>query len=630
MRGIGHTLSRLPGLRALLAGAAIIAGSSATAAYGQGSGSGNGSGALKSDGTRADEVAFANPRIYRSSSASVALPQPLSPSEAALTRRVLALQAKGNIPEAIRTGADLHDPLLSGALLAERYLGRNRNPSAVELSDWLNNFSDQPDAPAIRALLLTKLPKGAPVPAEREIVSLSRSVEPVAIRQDSGANRNNRLQPAPLDRLVTEKAEHGNADQALHLIATTRGLSRSGAARSRAEVARTLFTRNEDADALRIVEASIRDTPPDEQNSLTYYIGGLAAWRMHRPEQARIFFESGAQAVISSPRLRAASAFWASKANQKLQHAVATVKWLRLAAEDRATLHGLLARRMLRLDIGSVPGGELLTDADVDAVAETSQGQRAFALLQVGRPERAEAELRGLWPAIQADPVFGRSVLLVASAAGLNQLASQLAGLLRSPNDRYADELSFPVPRLRPSGGFRVDPALVYALTRMELNFDSGATSPCGATGLMQIMPTTASYIVTGVGGTGLEGAEERLRDPGFNLEIGQRYVTYLARQDGIDSDLIRLLAGYNSGPGNILHWIGEIRDDDDPLLFIEAIPVAETRNFVADVLAASWIYAARLHRPAPSLDSLASGEFPRFTPLARESKVTNVALRLN
>ena len=48
------------------------------------------------------------------------------------------------------------------------------------------------------------------------------------------------------------------------------------------------------------------------------------------------------------------------------------------------------------------------------------------------------------------------------------------------------------VPRLRPAGGFSVDPALVYALTRLESNFDPAAISPAGARGLMQIMPDSA------------------------------------------------------------------------------------------------------------------------------------------
>ena len=78
-----------------------------------------------------------------------------------------------------------------------------------------------------------------------------------------------------------------------------------------------------------------------------------------------------------------------------MHDAVGTVKWLRVAAEERLTFHGLLARRILRMDTGILPSGELLSQADVDAVAATPQGWRAFALLQVGQPARAEAELRG-------------------------------------------------------------------------------------------------------------------------------------------------------------------------------------------------------------------------------------------
>jgi soluble lytic murein transglycosylase-like protein len=133
----------------------------------------------------------------------------------------------------------------------------------------------------------------------------------------------------------------------------------------------------------------------------------------------------------------------------------------------------------------------------------------------------------------------------------------------------------------------------------------------------MQIMPATAQYI------TGdLFYTADRLQQPASNLEIGQRYIGYLARQDGIDNDLLRVLASYNSGPGNVGRWRAELHDQGDPLLFIEAIPSAETRAFVQHALVYSWIYAARMHLPASSLDDLAAGEFPRFTPQRQERRM--------
>jgi soluble lytic murein transglycosylase len=73
------------------------------------------------------------------------------------------------------------------------------------------------------------------------------------------------------------------------------------------------------------------------------------------------------------------------------------------------------------------------------------------------------------------------------------------------------------------------------------------------------------------------------------------------------------VLAAYNAGPGNLSKWLPAHGHRDDPFLFIEAIPIDETRDFVRRVLAFSWIYASRLGLPAPSLDELAAGSFPRF-----------------
>ena len=127
----------------------------------------------------------------------------------------------------------------------------------------------------------------------------------------------------------------------------------------------------------------------------------------------------------------------------------------------------------------------------------------------------------------------------------------------------------------------------------------------------MQIMRATAGYVARDRGLAG-EGAR-RLHDPALSLDLGQRYVHYLARHEAVQGDLIRQLAASNAGPGNVARWQPATRHRDDPFLFVEAIPVAEMRQYVQRVLAYSWIYASRLGLPAPSLDALAAGAFPRF-----------------
>jgi soluble lytic murein transglycosylase len=617
MRGIGHTLSRLPNVRAMLAGAAILAGAFTSAAHGQMSGSGNGKGTPATDGTRTDEAAWAIPRVSHDTGAGVVFPRPLQPSDVVVMRRIFAFQARGDIPAAIRAASGLENSLLMGTALADRYLGRRHRADLDALSEWLTQYRDLPDAAAVHALFVSRLPKGAAAPEAPAGSTLGRSSDSFPMPEDIDPPRNDLARNPILDRTVLDRVRQGNTASALRLITATRALSPAYAAQLRAEAAQILFTRNDDADALRVAQASLNDVAAADQPSLGFYIGGLAAWRLDRMELAAALFEGGAKAPNTSARLHAASAFWASRVNRSLHDAVGTVKWLRVAAEERLTLHGLLARRILHMDTSILPSGELLSQADVDAVAETPPGRRAFALLQIGQPDRAEAELRGLWAVASANPMFGRSLMLVTASTGLTDCAAQMAAALQSQDGHRHDELRFSLPRLRPAGGFSIDPALVYALTRLESNFDSAAISPAGARGLMQIMPATAQYI------TGdLFYAPERLHEPASNLQIGQRYVAFLSHQDGINNDLIRMLASYNSGPGNFLRWGAEIRDNGDPLLFIEAIPVAETRAFVAHALVYSWIYAARMHLPASSLDDLSAGDFPRFTPPRQERRM--------
>ena len=54
--------------------------------------------------------------------------------------------------------------------------------------------------------------------------------------------------------------------------------------------------------------------------------------------------------------------------------------------------------------------------------------------------------------------------------------------------------------------------------------------------------------------------------------------------------------------------------------LFIESIPLRETRIFIERVLANLWIYRDRLGQPTPSLDAIAEGNRPVYARLDRDT----------
>ncbi len=596
MRRIECVLSRIPAARALIAGAAILAGAIAPDAHARD---------ILDD--MPVDVAMAVPRIRPLGSAGVALPQPLPPSEALRIRRILDLQKAGD-PAALDEAALLTNGLLTGHVLADRLLRAGAEAGAEPLQAWLASYSNLPDAPAIHALLLARLPRGAAPPAAPPLVASLMPGATLAAPDDVDLVGRELLRNPALDRSVLNAARAGHADRAVRLIARTRGLDRLYGAVLRAEVAQILFTGGHDAEAFSLAEGAHRQARG--AIGLPPYIAGLAAWRMDRADRARPLFAASYRAPLSSPSRRSGAAFWAARAELRCHNLGGYTPWMQRAAENPRAFYGLIARRALGLGTGTAKrfAAGTLGEADVDAIAATPQGLRAFGLLQVGQPARAEAELRQLWAATREQPGFSRSILLVAQAAGLADLAAQLAPLVQTVGEGAAIRL--PTTRFRPTGGFRIDPALMYGLARLESNFDPDAVSRAGARGLMQIMPITVEQVKRD-GTASLR--KVRLHDPATNLDLGQRYLIQLARFESIGGDLIRLLASYNSGPGSYNRWAGAIRHQGDPLLFIESVPTDETRAYIPRALALTWLYAAQLGLPAPSLDEIAAGAWPVF-----------------
>jgi soluble lytic murein transglycosylase len=328
---------------------------------------------------------------------------------------------------------------------------------------------------------------------------------------------------------------------------------------------------------------------------------GLSRWRARDLAGAAVAFESLAKTDQDSPWDRAAAAYWAARAHLKNREPAKVSVWLRMAAQYPRTFYGQLARRALGLDPSFDWSVKPLTPAGLRAVAASGVGQRMLALLQVNETALAEDEMRGLLR--NASPDMSAGLLAIAQAYQLPSVALGLGVIAEQHPSIRADAELYPLIRWAPTGGYKVDRALLFALARQESGFNTRAQSGAGASGLMQIMPATA-------GALGARRAD--LHDPAVNLALGQEYLRRLLADPSVNGDLILMSIGYNAGPGTLQKWRSADRTAD-PLLFLESLPNQETRNFVERVMANYWIYQDRLGQDTPSLDRVAAGGWPTY-----------------
>lgn len=127
---------------------------------------------------------------------------------------------------------------------------------------------------------------------------------------------------------------------------------------------------------------------------------------------------------------------------------------------------------------------------------------------------------------------------------------------------------------------------LILSLVREESYFDPLAQSSVGATGLMQLMPSTA-YEVSSKFGLGIT-SQDLLFNPHVNLKAGNYYYAYLkSLLSGYD---VSTVAAYNGGIGSLQRWKNSLyyNDTDE---FVEQIPYPETQNYVKKVFRSYWNY---------------------------------------
>jgi soluble lytic murein transglycosylase-like protein len=535
------------------------------------------------------------------------IPPLLSPDDQARYRRIFALQADGAWKKADAIIRDLDDPSLMGHVLYQRYMHPTAYRSRYqELKDWLINYRDHPGAQRLYALAKKRQGKAAPPP------------KPLPIKGLWGAAQKREAPPPPprrsddelwqvkeaLKQIAREKRRR-NGDRAekrywaierLHLLTPAEEAGALG------DVAFAYFFEGLDHKA-RLFALRATVISPEFSGDARWY-GGLAAFRLGDCAAATQLFSGLAQSPMMGAWRRAGGAYWAARSSFLCGKPEDVSRYLHLAAQNGESFYGLIAQRQLGMrppqnwDAPVLPARFLANDGKNPAI------RRAIALAQIGESQKADEEMRAVlgrtdrtdWPA------------LAALAAHLGLPASQLRVARALGDGDLSLALHYPLPDWTPDGGFSIDRALIFAIMRQESQFSIRARSGMGASGLMQVMPATASFIS---GDASLRWQQSRLYDPDFNMALGQQYIEHLATLPVVEGNLFMLAGAYNAGPGNLARWRQSIDYKNDPLLFIESLPSRETRDYIGRIAANLWLYRMQLGQPTPGLDAVASGAWP-------------------
>lgn len=563
-------------------------------------------------------------------SVAVALTAPhavLPQDDASLYKAVFAAQARADWGSADAAIEKIKDRRLMGHVLYQRYMHPSYKTSFSQLENWMIKYADHPGADKIYRMAMNRKPAGYAGNLHKPQSSGGITGYLAALDDGSltysAANKRSRTEQQSvraLIRAVRTDIAQGEPTKALKLIETDKAAKLMDAIeidQLRAHIATGYMNAGKVRKSFEL--ASAASARSGGNVPIAGWTGGLTAWRLGKYKQAAGMFEQVATSPFTSPWMTAAGAYWASRAHMRAGHTREVSKWLRIAAEQPRTFYGLIATRALGWDFDFNWQMPELTASYKEKLDNLPAARRAMALVAAGQYHLAEEELRRINPG--KDATLRDALLAYAHDAGLPAFAMRLAEAIPGPDGSFFDAALYPLAPWEPKGGFAVDRALIHAIIRQESRFDPAAESTSGATGLMQLMPRTASYVAKDRAYRDRDGVHS-LKDPQINLEIGQRYVAALLKDDAVSADLFSLAIAYNAGPGNLRKWKSNFADTtDDPLLFVETIPVAETRAFVERVLSNYWIYRLRMKQNTPSLDAVAAGNYARYVSLDKDQK---------
>jgi soluble lytic murein transglycosylase len=488
-------------------------------------------------------------------------------------------------------------------LQAELYLAKG-SPK-VELFDLMDVLAKAPYLPQAERLSALAKKRGAQVlpdlPATRELMWTGTSPQRKMLRAVAGDGMADALRGRLLQQIKDDKPAEGEA----LVEAALPSLTIEGRTELRQRLAWSYFICGDTANARRIAALAVQDGS-GAFLAPAHWVMGLAAWRdKDWNGAASAFYQAAVNAGDAD--LRSSAYFWAARAVMADKRPERVNALLRAAARDEETLYGLLARETLGLGPSKALQREPVSTQDWAALATRANVRNAVILNALGRATEADEVLRHE----AALDSGARYTALVHLASDLSLPTTQLWLAQRSPSGRKSAAYArYPRPEWTPTNGWQVDKALVFAHALQESRFQTKARSTADARGVMQVRTGTGGELASAAG---MAFTGEQLYDPATNLALGQMYLKKLSQMRATGGLLPKIIAAYNAGPLPIEKWNVQVRDEGDPLLFIESVPYYETRAYLNAVLRNYWIYQMDETGTSPALAAMAQGLWTRF-----------------
>jgi len=312
------------------------------------------------------------------------------------------------------------------------------------------------------------------------------------------------------------------------------------------------------------------------------------------------------EAMPADQRALSAWTYWLGRAHQAQGRKEDAQALFRRIA-DQNSFYGQLALEEVGQQITIPPSAAPPTAAELAQMAANPGFKRALKFFSLRL--RFEGTREWNWT---LQNFSDRQLLVAAEYARQNEILDRMVNTSERTRTEFDYTQRFPAPHndiLHPTAqGLGLDQAWVYGLIRQESRFISDAQSGVGASGLMQVMPSTGKWVAEKIGMT--DYGHGMLSDIRTNILLGTNYLNMVL--NNAEGSQVLATASYNAGPGRTRTWRGLLTAPMEGAVWVETIPFEETRNYVRNVMSNATNYAALFEKRPQSLKARLGTITPR------------------